>query len=89
MHEFVFYFVVVWQMLLAAILTVYALRTRHIVNRILALEVLALVFVGTVASAAYYRQEAGYLDVALVLALLGFVQTVAVCRLAELRKEFR
>lgn len=89
MHDAVFYVAVIWQLALAAVLTYYTLRTNHIVNRILALDVLALVFVAAVACVAIHRNEPGYLDVALVLAMLGFVQTVATARLAELRKEFR
>lgn len=89
MHDIVFYIAIVWQLLLAMVLTLYTWRTRHIVNRILGLEVLAMLIVAAVACVAIQRDESGYLDVALVLAMLGFIQTVAAARLAELRKEFR
>ena len=35
------------------------------------------------------RAEVGYLDVAIAVALLGFVQTIAIARMAERRKELR
>ncbi|MEX2016735.1 MAG: monovalent cation/H+ antiporter complex subunit F [Candidatus Hydrogenedentales bacterium] len=89
MHSIVFYTAIVWQLVLAAVLAAYMLRARDIVTRALVMDVLSLVTVAAVAIVGIRRNEPGYLDVALVLGMLSFVQTVAAARLAEKRKEFR
>lgn len=89
MHDAVFYTVIVWQFILAAALGVYVLRARNVATRALALDVLSLIVCSGVAAVGIHRDEPGYLDVALVLAMISFVQTVATARLAETRKDFR
>ena len=89
MHDFVFYSVIIWQFTLAAMLGLFVLRTRNIVTRALALDMLSLIVVSGVTAVGIHRDEAGYLDVALVLAMISFVQTVATARLAERRKDFQ
>ena len=87
MHDGVATILVIWQLLLALVLTIYAGRTRHVVERTLALDTLSLVFVVVLMLVAIRRQQPGYLDVALVMGLLGFVQTVVAARLVELRRK--
>ena len=89
MHTTVFYGLIVWQLALAATLAAYMLRVRDIVTRALVMDVLSLIVVSAVALVGIHRDEPGYLDIALVLSMLSFVQTVATARLAEARKEFR
>lgn len=83
MHEAVAHLVLVWQFGLVAVLAVYAARSSSLMVRTLTLEVLSLVAVAIAAVLAMIREEAGYLTVALVLGLLGFLQTVMIARLAQ------
>jgi multisubunit Na+/H+ antiporter MnhF subunit len=87
MHDVVFLIVIVWNTVLVAVLAVYALRAPTIVIRALALDTLALVFVAALAVVAVHRDRAGYLDIALMIAMLGFAQTVATARIIEQRRE--
>lgn len=80
MHEAVFHVVLAWQVGLVAVLAVRGARARTLVGRAIALDVLALVFVAALAVVAVRRRQADYLDVALVLALLGFTQTIVTAR---------
>jgi multicomponent Na+:H+ antiporter subunit F len=54
-----------------------------LVNRVVALDLLSVLAVGIAAAAAVLSGDAVYLDVALILALLAFVSTVAFARFAE------
>ena len=83
MHQAVFHIAMVWLIGLLVSLAVFALRTRSAVPRILALDVLAIVFSTALALIGIQRGEAGYFDVALIMAMLGFVQTVAAARYTE------
>lgn len=80
MHDVVFQIVLTWQAALIAALAVRGARSKSLVGRAIALDTLALVFVAALASIAVARARAGYLDVALVLAMLGFAQTIATAR---------
>lgn len=81
MHGWVFNFAFAAHVIFIAALAVHAVRTRQITSRALALEVLALVFVSAFVLLALDRGEAGYLDAALVVALLGYAQVVATAQL--------
>ncbi|MDN5936036.1 MAG: monovalent cation/H+ antiporter complex subunit F [Nitrosospira sp.] len=89
MHTWIFYIVILWQIALIAILALYALRAQTVVTRILALDMLATVFVAALGVIAMRREQVGYLDVALVLAMLGFAQTVGIVRFIEKNREYR
>ncbi len=52
-------------------------------NRVVALDLLSVLGVGIAAAAAVVSGDAVYLDVALILALVAFVSTVAFARFAE------
>jgi multicomponent Na+:H+ antiporter subunit F len=78
MHTPVYYVTVIWLSILFAILVVRALRASGTLDRLLAVDTLALVAVGALAVVCFHHQEPAYLDAALVLALLAFVQAVAV-----------
>lgn len=88
MHPWIFYIVILWQLTLIAALAIYALRAQTVVTRALAVDTLALVFVAALGVIAMQRNQAGYLDVALVLALLGFAQTVGAVRFAEKKRRY-
>jgi multicomponent Na+:H+ antiporter subunit F len=58
-------------------------RGPDLANRVVALDLLSVLGVGTAAAAAVVSGDAVYLDVALILALIAFVSTVAFARYAE------
>jgi multicomponent Na+:H+ antiporter subunit F len=87
MHEPVFRAVILWQVVLMLLLVFGALRARTVVVRALALDTLNLVLVASLAVIAIHREQPGFLDVALVLAMLGFTQTVATARISERRRD--
>lgn len=86
MHDAVFQLVMAWQLVLVAVLALRGARARSLVGRAIALDTLALVFVSALALLATERARAGYLDVALVIAMLGFAQTIATARYASPEK---
>ncbi len=69
----------------ASVLLVLArlVRGPDLANRVVALDLLSVLGVGIAAAAAVVSDDAVYLDVALVLALIAFVSTVAFARYAE------
>ena len=81
MHDWVFYVALVWLMGLLGVLVVLAARARSLLDVVLALDTLALVFVAVMGLFSAWRGITGYLDAALVLALVSYVQTVAATRL--------
>jgi multicomponent Na+:H+ antiporter subunit F len=58
-------------------------RGPDLANRVVALDLLSVLGVGIAAAAAIVSGNAVYLDVALILALVAFVSTVAFARYAE------
>jgi multicomponent Na+:H+ antiporter subunit F len=58
-------------------------RGPDLANRVVALDLLSVLGVGIAAAAAVVSGDAVYLDVALILALVAFVSTVAFARFAE------
>ena len=77
MHDAVFSFAMSWIALLVALLLYRAVRATRTADRLLTLDALSVMFVSSLTVIAVERGAAGYLDVALMLALLGFTQTVA------------
>lgn len=80
MHDSLFYLVMSWLVLLVGLLAYRAVRARGTTDRVIALDTLSYVFVAALTVLAIERQLAGYLDVALMLALLSFTQAVAASR---------
>jgi multicomponent Na+:H+ antiporter subunit F len=58
-------------------------RGPDLANRVVALDLLSVLGVGISAAAAVVSGDAVYLDVALILALIAFVGTIAFARYAE------
>lgn len=58
-------------------------RGPDLANRVVALDILSVIGVGIAAGAAVLAGDPVYLDVALILALIAFVSTVAFARYAE------
>jgi multicomponent Na+:H+ antiporter subunit F len=56
------------------------LRARDVVQRIIALDLLAAVVIGMLALLSYLRDQRYYFDAAVALALLSFVATAAAAR---------
>ena len=80
MHPLVLDIAVGWLALLLAACVFLLGRQDSLPPRIVALDTLVLVLVALLAVFASDRGETYYLDVALMLALLGFVATVAAAR---------
>ncbi len=55
-------------------------RARDVLQRIVALDLLAVIVIALLALLCYLRGQAYYLDAAVALALMSFVATVAVAR---------
>ncbi len=77
MHEWLYYVVMSWLVVLLGLLAFRAVRATRTTDRIVALDTLSYVIVAALSVITLERQLAGYLDVALALALLSFAQTVA------------
>lgn len=86
MHDTVFLIAVLWLIALAGWTAIVAARTAHIARKLVALESLSYLLVTALVVLAVHRKEAGFLDIALAIAALGFIQTVAVARLVAGRE---
>ncbi len=88
MHELVFYLAVAWMTVLLAVGVVAVIRLSSTAGRILALDMLTLILAALLVLYGVSERAAYYLDVALVLALLAFVGTLAAARYYGERKIF-
>ena len=70
----------VWLVVLLGACAVRVVGARSSVSRILALDTLALVLIGLLVLFSASRDVAYFLDAALILAILGFVATLAAAR---------
>ncbi|WP_216638701.1 monovalent cation/H+ antiporter complex subunit F [Mycobacterium asiaticum] len=70
----------VWNTLLLVAGGLVLLRARDVVQRVVALDLLAALVVSLLALLCYYHHQPYYLDAAVALALLSFVATVAAAR---------
>lgn len=89
MHTAVFHVALLWQVGLGLILAVQAMRTRSVAERMVTVEALIVLLVTALGMLAIRREEAGYLDIALVVGMLGFTQSVGALRLVEGAPEVR
>ncbi len=78
--------VLVWLIALCLVLGLMAARAKENVVRVLSLDTLSFVIVGLLAVLSIIGRQPAFLDIALVMALVGFVQTVATVT-ALLRRE--
>jgi multicomponent Na+:H+ antiporter subunit F len=60
-------------------------RGPHVLDRVVALDLMALLTIGICAVYAITQQQAIFVDIATVLALLSFLATIAFARYAEER----
>lgn len=88
MHEVVFYAAVVWMTALLVVSVLSVVRIRSTAGRILALDTLVLVLVAVLALFVDAFRTPYFLDAALILALLGFIGTVAAARYHGERRIF-
>ena len=88
MHETVFYAAVFWMTVLLVVGVVAVVGISSTTGRILALDTLTLVLVALLVLYGDAQREVYYLDVALILALLAFVGTLAAARYYGERKIF-
>ncbi len=87
MTPFLFHACLVWHALLILALLVHAVRARRASGKLIAFDGLSLVFLSALVFTALARDEPRYLDIALVVAMLVFAQTVAAARLIARRTE--
>ncbi|WP_196773049.1 monovalent cation/H+ antiporter complex subunit F [Mycobacterium asiaticum] len=78
--NFLFVTGLIWNTLLLVAGGLVLLRARDVVQRVLALDLLAALVVSLLALLSYYHHQPYYLDAAVALALLSFVATVAAAR---------
>ncbi len=80
MHEIVFQLAALWLAVLVVPCGVLVLRARSTGTRILALDTLVLVIIGLLVLWSDSERVHYFLDAALLLALLGFMGTLAAAR---------
>jgi len=88
LHEVVFYVVVTWMTVLLTVGVVATIKLPSTGGRILALDTLTLILTALLVLYGTAERTSYYLDVALVLALLAFVGTLAAARYYGERKIF-
>jgi multicomponent Na+:H+ antiporter subunit F len=76
-----------WMVILGVLLAFIRLaRGPSLPDRVVALDMMTILIVGFCGLFAVLSGDAAFLDVAIVLALIGFLATVALARFAERRK---
>jgi multicomponent Na+:H+ antiporter subunit F len=88
LHEVVFYVAVTWMTVLLTVGVVATIKLPLTGGRILALDTLTLILTALLVLYGTAERTSYYLDVALVLALLAFVGTLAAARYYGERKIF-
>jgi len=81
MHTPVFYVAVVWLSVLLGMAILQVLHHRDALDAVLAVDASALVLIAVLLVQTVWSGSSHYLDPALVVALLSFVETVAVAAL--------
>lgn len=80
MLDLAFEVAIVWMTLLVAAVAGMAVRPLPALKRALAVDTLAMLLVGLLAALAYAREATAFLDIALALALLAPLGTLAAAR---------
>lgn len=80
MNDLVLGIALAWAALLVVGGGIALLRSRDILERVLALDLLVAIVIALLALLSYWRGVPYYLDAALALALLSFVATLAAAR---------
>jgi multicomponent Na+:H+ antiporter subunit F len=88
LHELVFYAATVWMTVLLSVGVVAVIGISSTSGRILALDMLTLILVALLVLYGQAQRTHYFLDVALILALLAFVGTLAAARYYGERKIF-
>jgi multisubunit Na+/H+ antiporter MnhF subunit len=83
MHSIVFHLAIVCLFFLLIVCLVLLLRTRSLLSRVLALDTFSLLLTAVLILFAHAQRSPLYLDAALLLALLSFVETLAAARYAS------
>lgn len=69
-----------WVTLLLVAGGIALIRARGVVQRVIALDLLAIIVIALLALVSYFREQPYYFDAAVALALLSFVATIATAR---------
>lgn len=79
-RDAVFFFAAVWMTALLGAVVVLAIRARQAPLRILTIDLLTLILVSLLVLFGHAEGNALYLDAALLLAITGFIATLAAAR---------
>lgn len=80
MHDIVSQVATVWLAVLVVPCAILVMRAQSLTSRILALDTLVLVIIGLLVLWSDTEEVSYFLDAALLLALLGFIGTLAAAR---------
>lgn len=80
MHTLMFYLAIVWLLALLAVAIVRVVREDDALHRVLSVDTSTLIIVALLLVRTLHEGTSWYLDPALVVALLSFVETVVVAR---------
>lgn len=80
MHEIVFRAAAIWMAVLLCVSLITVVRARSSLTRVLALDMVTLLFIALLILYSDSRKVGYYLDAALALSLLSFLSTVAAAR---------
>lgn len=84
--EMLMFFLILPMLGVGMLLTVFRLvRGPHFIDRVVALDLLAMLAIGMIAAYAIANGEAVYLDIAIIVALLAFLASVAFAYYVERR----
>ncbi|HET7408607.1 MAG TPA: monovalent cation/H+ antiporter complex subunit F [Paracoccaceae bacterium] len=86
MVDWIFGAIMVWHAILMLMLLVHAVRSREIVATLIAFDAVSLVLLSALVVLAAHRREVSFIEIALVLALVVFAQTLAAARLLKIRR---
>ncbi len=86
MADWIFTLAMTWHAVLFVLLAVAAIRARGMLFKVIAFDAVSIVFISALVVLAAYRQEVRFLEIALVLAMLAFTQTLAAARLLTARR---
>lgn len=83
MAEWIFQLVLAWHAGLILLLLLYTARVQDDIRRLVGFDALSIAFVSALIIVGLHRQAPYYMDIALVVGMLGFVQTLAAVRYVE------
>jgi multicomponent Na+:H+ antiporter subunit F len=87
LHDYLLYFILPVLSLSTVFVFIRFLKGPNIADRVVALDLLVSVGIGSIAVYSILSKQATFLDIAMVVALIGFLSTVAFSYYLEKRKK--